>query len=180
MYGKIVIAFIIILGYSLGIKDVYKRDQGKNRVAKVISPILILGIFIFYISSISDKIAWLFNPGFNHLEILNKHVGLVPPFLNLISWYIYLFLSLVIVILSWGLIFRRPSHRKVFLRVIPILCLMECFEINRVIDDNFGGNDMILILSLILLIVMWAAIFLFFSSNLMAKFYNQDIKFEET
>lgn len=174
MYTKILIASIIIISYSLGIRSNYQKDAGKNKLAKVINPIFVICIFIFYFSSSYDKITWLLNPDNNSLEVLNNKVNLVPPLLNIITWFLYMIVCITIVILSWGLIFRKPAYRKTFLSIIPILWLLECFEINRIIEDNFGTNNKILILSIILLTVMWGLLYLLYSSKLMVKFYYQE------
>ncbi len=174
MYTKILLASIIIIGYSFGIRTNYKKDIGKNKLAKVINPIFVIGIFIFYFSSSYDKITWLSNSEQTPFEILNNKVNIVPPLVNIITWFLYLILSITIIILSWGLIFRKPNYRKFFLKVIPVLWLLECFEINRIIEDNFGANYKILILSIVLLTILWVAIYLLYSSKLMAKFYCQE------
>lgn len=164
---------IIIIIYILGLLRNYKLDKGKNKSAKIINPILVVCIFLFYFSSSYDKIEWLLNSSGKFPETLYAKVFFIPAYINLTSWILYLVMSIWVVILTWSMIFRVSKSRLFFLRTIPILWLLECFELNRIINEQFGDNYIVLCISILLLSIIWFSAFFLFSRDFMKKFYEK-------
>ncbi len=169
----IIIGLTILLYYRGTIKN-YKLDRGSNKTAKILNPIIIFAIYLFYLTSAIDKVRWLFSGTHHPISSLYQKTYFVPHLMSLLVWFLYLFACIWLVILTWTLIQRNENTRKLFIASIPFVWMLECFEMTKFVYEKFGANPIILGSSCILLGLWWLGIYLLYSSSMFRKFFNRE------
>jgi hypothetical protein len=170
----IIIGLTILLYYRGTIKN-YETDRGSNKTAKILNPIIIFAIYLIYLTSAIDKVRWLFSGTHDPISSIYQRVCFIPPLLNLVVWFLYLFACIWLVILSWTLIQRNENTRKLFLASIPFVWMLECFEMTKFVNEKFGEDPVILASSCILLGMWWLGIYLLYSGGMFRKFFNTEL-----
>lgn len=170
---SIIIALTILLYYRGTIKN-YELDRGSNKTAKILNPIIIFAIYIFYLTSAIDKVRWLFSGTHDPISSLYQKAYFVPPLMSLVVWFLYLFACIWLVILTWTLIQRNENTRKLFIASIPFVWMLECFEMTKFVTEKFGENPIILASICIVLGLWWLGVCLLYSSSMFRKFFNRE------
>jgi len=171
-----VVIFLILIIYFVGLRANYSTDKGFNIKAKIFNPFIVIGIFLSLFFDVRNKIYWIYN-NLNEVwsELLVK-TGFIPPLLNCITWFLYLIVSSFIIILCFTLLFRKETTRILFLKLIPLVWVIESIEIYKIValNNNIINNKvLILIIGIIVIGIIWFAIYKLYSSKGFVNFFNK-------
>lgn len=175
-FNAFLILFLIFSLFSYTTLHInYQIDKGRNLLAKVLNPIIISLISINYLSAFVTRISWLSQQASRIREELYTDVLFLPASLNFILWFVYLLISLMMLVLCIYLNNREEHARKLFLKLIPFISLIECSEVNRNIGSKFQLEDQtpIFLLTCLFIAFLSIAVYVLYSSNLMMRYYKK-------
>ncbi len=170
-YFAILIFSIVVLPKAL---REYKKDKNKNTTAKYLNLLLSILIFTIYISSVKIELReYLFNLEEFYRSYQSK-IGFIPSGIGKLVWIFYVLICIVISWLSVLLALRKEYARKLFLKLLPVLWILESIQLYKYALKNFSTIDTkyLFLYILILLGIIIFTFFLLYYSRLMKSFFQ--------
>lgn len=160
----ILLYFAFILPHSI---YAYKTDGSKWIIYKIINSLIALYILIILAGSANRLFM-----GISDTSLLT--INDAPLFVSISFNVLYAFISLFVSVLAIKLAVRKPSARKYFLRLIPLMwAFREVDKYYFYIEKYEGKPDVLfLIISGTLLALPWLGIFIFYSLKNTKQFLN--------
>ncbi len=171
MITALIIYIILILPV---IYKTYNKDKGKFIGFKVINIIITFLIITYFTDSFKENFFWLKENSSSISEVLYIQVGVVGPIINLIGYFVYIFLSFFMTIIMILLAIRNRWAHKVFIFLIPFVWVSQVlffnFKFYEKLQSKFSmAIDIKLIIYIALILaVVWGLI--------IGVFYNRGCK----
>ena len=171
----ILVLFIFILPYSI-YKKIYYFDKPEFRVSKIINIIWCV-LLIFYISMQTENFRSLITD-FELFKIKYLiEIGGLNPWIIFVSKILQILINFYLVIIVF-LLMRRDRHaRRKILYIVPILFLVETFEMFKLIYPEFPDHKLLTIaVSLLSQVIIFTPLFLTYYSKTFKRMMKLDKK----
>lgn len=167
--------FILFFAYFLFKNSLSTKGYFKAKVLHMISL-----AYLFYTHSSSFRwIVWLINQN-NNIQIqFNVSIGIIPASLNFYQSIIYLSLSIVIVLLSFGMLNRNDLSRRTLIKVLPFVIPSGAISFYGGFRQHVQlGNDyVILLVGFVFFSAIYFGLLFLYRSKFMVEFFKAKSKF---
>ena len=136
---------------------------------------LLLWVFLMLFFSSAKMIGWaVWNPT-NIQKYFYVNVGIIPDWLNLLSWTLGLVFGIIAIFLTFMLARRKEYARKKFVALLPIFYTLSVFDMFKsfygfiLSQDGSASVSFIAISSLIIQLLVFAPMYYFYNSSPVKK-----------
>jgi hypothetical protein len=171
--NRFTIIALIIMAFGL-FRD-FKRDKGENNKAKIFHSIL-LTFLIWAFAGSFGKIGWLIRNFDKTKKLFGTEVGILSGNFNLITFYLNLVLSLIVLVFAYQMINRKENARKKLLIFLPFLAITSVFQFYiswlKDGDDALFNDSIILLIGAVVIGTITFIYLKVYGSNFMKTFFN--------
>lgn len=118
------------------VKQEYKKDLGYNKSAKTFNLIISFLLLLLFSNNTKRELTWVFDE-INIAEKVFIQCGILSPFLNALSWILFIFFSFYLTVIIIQIALRKEKSRLIFLKVLPIYYVLYSINTYRYIISKY-------------------------------------------
>jgi glucan phosphoethanolaminetransferase (alkaline phosphatase superfamily) len=103
------------------------KIEGKNNYINI----FLLWLFLMMFSTSFKMLGW----AIGNFQDINKYfyiqVGIIPDWLNLTMWGLFLFFGIIAMFLSFAIARRKEQARKIFITLLPIFYILMYMSFSK-------------------------------------------------
>jgi hypothetical protein len=165
---------LFILLFVPVVKQEYNKDPGYNKSAKIFNLIISFLLLFLFSNQTKRELMWAFDE-INIAEKVFIEYGILSPFLNALSWVLFVIFSFYLTILIIQIALRKEKSRLIFLKVLPIYCVLYSINSYRYLISKYTEvSNSYSLLPFIFVINSFIVVFViyFYTRNFMKKFFQ--------
>lgn len=116
---------------------IYNKDKGDFKWPKALNLIISFLLFLLFTNNLRNEIAIVLLNSSKIYSLYYRPLGLIGPNLNFSLWISYLLLSLILAGIVISLAFRNERGRKLFLRIIPFMWILDSVHFYSYFDYSY-------------------------------------------
>lgn len=141
------------------------RIEGKNNYINI----FLLWLFLMMFSTSFRMLGWTIG----NFQDINKYfyiqVGVIPDWLNLTMWGLFLFFGIIAMFLSFGMARRNEKARKIFITLLPVFYILNVYELFKGFYTNPSTHEvsayMVLGICLFAMAIPISVMYYFYQKN---------------